>query len=214
LDLQYSILNGYPGLRLRFSHCARFVSSYPLDHPLTPDEFPASSVAVFKYIRDFLLASPILERADFWKRFYLKTDFASKGLGFALCQPANNSASIDAMRQEDAGGDCEFELTQSSNLHLVPCAFGSRKCVGNEVHFHSHPGEALAASWAVTKNRHFLWGRPFTLMTDCRALLWLLDYKGHNRAVKRLQLELLVNWFTIVNRPGKMLEDANYFSRL
>jgi hypothetical protein len=51
-------------------------------------------------------------------------------------------------------------------------------------------------------------------MTDCRALIWLMSYKGHNHAVKRLQLELLGYWFSIANRPGRMLEDANYFSRL
>ena len=51
-------------------------------------------------------------------------------------------------------------------------------------------------------------------MSDCRALLWLMNYKGNNHAVKRLQLEMLGYWFTIVNRPGRMLEDANYFSRL
>jgi hypothetical protein len=82
------------------------------------------------------------------------------------------------------------------------------------MHFHSHPGEALAASWSIIKNRHFLWGRPFTLITDCRALIWLMSYKGRNHAVKRLQLELLRYWFSIANRPGGMLEDANYFSRL
>jgi hypothetical protein len=49
-------------------------------------------------------------------------------------------------------------------------------------------------------------------MTDCRALIWLMSYKGHNHAVKRLQLELLGYWFSIANRPGRMLED--YFSRL
>jgi hypothetical protein len=52
-------------------------------------------------------------------------------------------------------------------------------------------------------------------MTDCHTLLWLLDYKGHNHApVKCLQLELLGYWFMIVNHPGSMLEDVNYFSRL
>jgi hypothetical protein len=41
-----------------------------------------------------------------------------------------------------------------------------------------------------------------------------MSYKGHNHAVKRLQLELLGYWFSIATRPGRMLEDANYFSRL
>jgi hypothetical protein len=41
-----------------------------------------------------------------------------------------------------------------------------------------------------------------------------MSYEGHNHAVIRLQLELLSYWFTIAVRPGRMMEDANYFSRL
>jgi hypothetical protein len=118
------------------------------------------------------------------------------------------------MKREDEGGTCEFDLTISTPLRLLPIAFGSRRTVGNEKSFHSHPGEALAATWSILKNRHFLWGRPFTLVSDCSALLWIMTYKGNNHAVVRLQLELTGYWFTIANRPGRMLEDANYFSRL
>jgi hypothetical protein len=51
-------------------------------------------------------------------------------------------------------------------------------------------------------------------MTDCAAIRWLMTYKGNNHAVICLQLELLAYWFTIAVRPGTMLEDANYYSRL
>jgi hypothetical protein len=44
--------------------------------------------------------------------------------------------------------------------------------------------------------------------------MWLLNYKGLNHAVIRLQLELLGYWFTIVSRAGDLMEDDNYFSRL
>jgi hypothetical protein len=118
------------------------------------------------------------------------------------------------MKHEDAGGPCEFDLLTKSELRLRPIAFGSRKTIGNEEHFHSHPGECLAATWSCIKNRHFLWGRPFTVMTDCAAINWLMSYKGNNHAVVRLQMELLSYWFTITVRPGRMLEDANFFSRL
>ena len=83
-----------------------------------------------------------------------------------------------------------------------------------EKHFHSHPGEAIAAAWAITKNRHFLWGREFTLISDCVALQWLMNYDGTNHAVRRLQLEMTGYSFTVVHRAGRMLEDANFFSRL
>jgi hypothetical protein len=51
-------------------------------------------------------------------------------------------------------------------------------------------------------------------MTDWQALLWLMNYKGTNHAIRRLQMEMLGYWFDIVNRPGKMLVDADFFSGL
>lgn len=152
-----------------------------------------------------------MQRANVTKRFYLKTDFSRVGLGWALCQPDNSEVSLKAMQHEIEGGDCLFDLNLQSP-RLLPVAFGGRKTIGNEQHFHSHPGEALAACFGALKNRHFLWGVIFTLMTDCRAMVWLMSYEGNNHAVKRLQFELLGFWFTIVNRPGGMLADANYFS--
>jgi hypothetical protein len=41
-----------------------------------------------------------------------------------------------------------------------------------------------------------------------------MTYKGMNHTIIRLQLELTGYWFTVANRPGRMLEDANYFSRI
>jgi hypothetical protein len=120
------------------------------------------------------------------------------------------------MKREDAGGPCEFHILVKSKFRLLPIAFQSWQIISNKVHFHSHPGECLAATWSAIKNRQFLWGRPFTLMTDCAAINWLvMSYKGHNNhTVVRLQLELLSYWFTIAVRPGTLLEDANLFSRL
>lgn len=57
-------------------------------------------------------------------------------------------------------------------------------------------------------------GKTFTVITGFRELLWLMSYDGYNHSVRRLQLEMLGYWFTIVNRPGHILEDANYFSIL
>jgi hypothetical protein len=86
--------------------------------------------------------------------------------------------------------------------------------VGKKKSFHLHPGEALAMTWSILKNQQFLWGWTFTLVSDCSTLLWIMSYKGDNHAVVWLQLELTGYWFTITNRPGQMLENANYFSRL
>jgi hypothetical protein len=206
-------LKWVPWFELKVQPLRAIISSWPLDHLLNEEEFNKDAVAVYEYLREYLLSSPMLQRASIHKRFYLKADFSALSVGYALCQPDDNPESIAAMEREDKGGPCEFDLCQSK-MRLKPVAFGSRKTVGNEKHYHSHPGESRAATWAITKNRQFLWGRPFTLMTDCRALLWLFSYKGHNHAVRRLQLEMAGYWFTIENRPGRMMEDANYFSRL
>ena len=184
-----------------------------LDEKFKPGMFQQLHKNIFDAIRSSILDRPILQRADRNKRFYLKTDFSAIGIGFALCQPSNDEESIKAMNQEIKGEECKFEESLNG-LRLLPIVFGSRKTVGNEKHFHSYPGECLAAVWAIGKNRHFLWGKPFTLITDCSALMWLIKYDGNNHAVKRLQLELLGYSFTIVHRSNKMLEDANYFSRV
>jgi hypothetical protein len=65
------------------------------------------------------------------------------------------------MNREIAGGECEFDFA-ISKLRLLPIALGSRRTNGSEVHFHSHPGEALAACWSIIKNRHFRWGREIS----------------------------------------------------
>ena len=65
------------------------------------------------------------------------------------------------MHAEDKGGECQFDMLTSSKLRLLPVVFGARKTVGNEKHFHSHPGEALAATFGVLKNRHFYMGSAF-----------------------------------------------------
>lgn len=85
----------------------------------------------------------------------------------------------------NSGGACKLELCLSKKW-LLPVAFGPRKTKENEVHFHSHPGKSIAASQATVKNQHFLWGRQFTLITNCRALMWQMDYKGNNHVICRL----------------------------
>jgi hypothetical protein len=204
-----------PYFEVPFQPLRVLISTVALDQLFRPGQFNTIHQSLYDDIKNRILSAPILQRADIKKRFYLKSDFSSKGLGFALCQPDDSDEALAAMKREDDGGPCEFDLLTKSVLRLLPIVFGSRKTIGNERHFHSHPGECLAATWAAIKNRHFLWGRPFILMTDCAAINWLLmSYKGHNHAVIRLQLELLSYWFTIAVRPGRMLKDANFFSRL
>jgi hypothetical protein len=207
-------LKWMPWFELKIAPIRKVIKDYELDETLNESTDSNAAEVVYEYIHKFLLSEPVLQRASIHKRFYLKTDFSSVGLGYALCQPDDSPEALAAMQREDNGGECEFDKCRSK-LRLKPCGFGARKTIGNEEHLHSHPGgEATSACWSITKNRHYLWGRPFTLIADYRALLWLMRYKGHNHAVIRLQLELLGYWFTIAPRTGDLMADADYFSRL
>jgi hypothetical protein len=74
--------------------------------------------------------------------------FFIKGLSFALYQPDDSPASLAAMKREDLGGICEFELTYQT----CGCYRARLSTVGNEVHFSFASGESLATSWELPES--------------------------------------------------------------
>eukprot|EP00957_Ditylum_brightwellii_P208652 15358377-Ditylum_brightwellii.AAC.1 len=93
-------------------------------------------------------------------------------------------------------------------------ALGSRKTIGNKRYFHSYSRESLAASWAASKNRYFLWGRSFTIISDQWALKWITQYKGNSHTVISLQMDLLNMSFSMLHRRESMTTNADFISRL
>ena len=161
-----------------------------------------------------ILSSPLLRRGlSSKKNIYLKTDFSKIGMGGMICQPNDDPQSMKATEEEDARGQSKFDLTLSG-LRLLPCSFGSRKCMEREKHYHSYYGEAMAFKFGIIKTNILLHGRPFTGITNCVALKWLMTYNGLNSVIQRLQMELMTWWFTLHHRPNRMTVDANYWSCL
>ena len=105
-----------PYFELRILPLRNLIKKYHLDHKFKKGEIPPACEKVYKEIKTAILSKPILQRADIKKRFYLKTDFSSAGLGFALCQPDNSPEALAAMHAEDKGGECQFDLLTSSKL--------------------------------------------------------------------------------------------------
>jgi hypothetical protein len=85
-----------PWFELKIRPLRQTIADYTLNHQFSPAEFNEECVKVFEDIRDHIMAKPILQRANIRKRFYLKTDFCSLGLGFALCQLDDADESIAA----------------------------------------------------------------------------------------------------------------------
>jgi hypothetical protein len=183
------------------------------DIPVTDEMWTEEADAQFHDIRNAILSKPILRRVSRQKRCYLLTDFSSVGMGCVLSQPEDTKESIEAMKSEDAGGECKFEMTLDGP-RLLPCSFGSRACRANEKFLHSYVGEAKAMQFGYHRNYHVLYARPFTHIGDCLGSKYILFYTGNNHVILRLQLEFMGWWMTTVHRNRNMNVAADYFSYL
>lgn len=117
----------------------------------------------------------------------LQTDASNLGLGAVVYQETDTGKSI--------------------------IAFGSKKLNDTQRAYHTMEKECYAIDWAVKKYRHYLEGRPFTLKTDNKALLWLNKTKEVNSKVLRWSLHLMEYDFNIEHCPGKENLAADALSR-
>ena len=160
-----------------------------------------------------ICSDPCIPRFDYEKRPYLLTDFSKKGFGWIILQPdSDHPASMEAMRREMSGGDCEFLLPKSTP-RLWSTGFGLQTTQGRDSCLHFHLGEAFALDWAIHKNRAKLWGICFTVLTDYMALRFILTYNGWNPVLLRLQIRFQLWAMDLYHRPGDLIIIPDYFSR-
>lgn len=62
-------------------------------------------------------------------------------------------------------------LSQGKLGEDKPIAFASRMFRGAEGNYDSYDQEALAMVYGIKQFRHYVYGTPFTVITDCQALL-------------------------------------------
>ena len=89
-----------------------------------------------------------------------------------------------------------------------PVAFFSRQLQGAEKNYSATELEGLAIFKAIHFFDHFLYGTKFTVMTDHRALVYLLKSKRLNKRLYGWMLKLL----DFVYKPGKSNLDADGLS--
>ena len=147
----------------------RKLTTLPYEHTLTCVDFDHDAQQEWNDIKKALLSDPLLRRADKNKRVYLRTDFSSKGFGFVVLQPGDDKISLDAMKREEEGGVCEFDINKKGP-RLLPCAMGAKKLPEFQKHVHGSYGEGLSVRFAINKNTHLCLGREFTSITDCWSL--------------------------------------------
>lgn len=108
-------------------------------------------------------------------------------------------------------------FTQVVNSREKVVTFISRAIRGAEKHYSTIEKGALACVWAVEKLKNFLWGRPFTLVTDHKPLTYMMDGIRSGNASSRL-VRLIARLqefnFEILHIPGGKNVTADCLSKL
>lgn len=89
----------------------------------------------------------------------------------------------------------------------------SRKFLPREQRYSTVEKECLAIKLGAQAFRVYLLGRPFTIQTDHRALIWLDRLKENNARLTRWSLALQPYQFKVAYRSGKANANADALSR-
>ena len=118
----------------------------------------------------------------------------------------------DASRK---GLGCALEQRTTNGWHTV--AFASRFLNSVEDRYSINELELLDVVWSVEHFKYYLYGKPFTVITDHRALLSIMrenrSNKSYNSRLTRWVDRLLPFDFSIDHLPGTKMGLVDYISR-
>lgn len=141
-----------------------------------------------KKIIDAILTAPVLQCYDPAKECTLTVDASKYALGAVLEQDRH------------------------------PVIFVSRRLNKAEVNYSQTQKEALAIVWAVKRLHKYLFGRPFNIITDHKALTFIF---APDKEIKGNSSSMLVRWactlsqydYRIVHHKGEAIPTADFLSR-
>ena len=141
----------------------------------------------FDELKERLVTSPVLIKAQMTKPFHLYTD-----------------ASLDHI-----GG----VLMQESDGKMKAVGYFSKKLKPVEQRYSTTDREALAVIQTCRRFHHFLWGVPFTVHTDHQPLVSVFKKKTKSPRMNRWILEMREYRFKVVYQPGRSNYVADQLSR-
>ncbi|KFD49780.1 hypothetical protein M513_09375 [Trichuris suis] len=148
----------------------------------------------FRRAKELLLSSKVLVHYDPRKKLTVTCDASQHGVGAILSQP-------DSKGKE------------------APVAYASRTLSKPERNYAQIDKEALAIIYAVKKFHQYLYGRPFTIITDHKPLLGLLH---PHKALPQVMSPRMLRWslmlaaydYELRISPGVKVANADGLSRL
>ncbi len=142
----------------------------------------------FEDLKDKLVTSPILDKANLSKRFILETDASQHHVAAVLLQ------------YDDEG---------------LPRAVGyfSKKLKQAEVRYSATDREALAIVLACRQFHHYLWGTWFIIRTDHQPITTVFRQRTKSPRINRLMVEMRDYRFRVEYKQGKNNVVADQLSR-
>ena len=122
-------------------------------------------------------------------------------------------AQANGGKQDASGVGIGAVLSVERDKEELPVGFFSKKLSPSEQKYSATELECLAVVKAIDHFAVYLWGRPFTVVTDHRALQYLDSSRHLNSRLTRWALQLQQHSFKIKYRPGVTHGNADGLSR-
>lgn len=142
----------------------------------------------FIELKSILTGPKILQFPDFNKEFLLTTDASITSIGAIL--------------------------SQGEIGHDLPISYASRVLNKAERNYSTIERELLAIVWAVQNFRPYLYGRPFTIISDHKPLVWVFNIKDPSSRLMRWRLKLEEYDYKVIYKPGAYNTNADALSRI
>ena len=144
----------------------------------------------FDALKDALVSAPVLAHPDFTKPFRLETDASHYAVSAVLTQ------------KDEATGVWR------------PIAYRSKKMIPRERNLAPTEMECLAIIYGLRRFHNFLEGQEFDLITDHKALRWLLETKDPKDKMRRWVAEVNEYDYHVIHRPGRETVVPDALSRM
>src|SRR5947199_9737422 len=144
----------------------------------------------YELMKRVLTETPVLIHPNFEKDFILSTDASGYALGAVLKQ-------------------------EGDDRKLHPVGYASKTLTKLEQKYSTTELECYAVVWEIEKFHHYLYGRKFKVITDHKALTWLMKNENSLKGRRaRWVLKMELYDFEIIYKEGRKHKNADALSRM